>query len=83
MEGELLRDYFGKHPIDVLKIVPSHLQALLALQPDGKILPSKYLILGGEALSWELVERIYGLDHTCKIVNHYGPTETTVGSLTS
>ena len=82
MEGDLLRDYFAKWPIDVLKIVPSHFSALLASQIDGRILPAKYLILGGESLSWDLVERIRLLDHTCQIINHYGPTETTVGSLT-
>ena len=82
MEGDLLRDYFTKRPIDVLKIVPSHFSALLASQTDGRILPAKYLILGGEALSWDLVERIRLMDHTCQIINHYGPTETTVGSLT-
>jgi amino acid adenylation domain-containing protein len=81
MEGELFRDYVAKSAIDVLKIVPSHLNALLASQPEG-ILPARYLIFGGEALSWELVERVSRTGHTCKIVNHYGPTETTVGSLT-
>ncbi len=82
MEGELLRDYFTRRPIDVLKIVPSHFSALLASQSDGRILPAKYLILGGEALSWDLAQRIRSLDHTCQVINHYGPTETTVGSLT-
>jgi amino acid adenylation domain-containing protein len=82
MEGDLFRDYVAKHPIDILKIVPSHLQGLLASNTDGRILPAKYLILGGEALSWNLVEQIARLDHSCRIVNHYGPTETTVGSLT-
>jgi amino acid adenylation domain-containing protein len=82
MEGDLLRDYVEKHPIDVLKIVPSHLNALLASQSNGAILPKQYLILGGEALSWELVRRISQMEHSCKIINHYGPTETTVGSLT-
>ena len=82
MEGELLRDYFTRRPIDVLKIVPSHFSALLASQTDGQILPAKYLILGGEAFSWDLAERIRLMDHSCQIINHYGPTETTVGSLT-
>jgi acyl carrier protein len=40
------------------------------------------LILGGEVLSWELIDRISKTHHTCEIINHYGPTETTVGSLT-
>src|SRR5207248_4738246 len=46
------------------------------------VLPRKYLVLGGEALTRQLVERIEGLGAGCEIVNHYGPTETTVGSLT-
>ncbi len=82
MEGDQLRDYFARRPIDVLKIVPSHLYGLLATQTDGGILPAKYLILGGEALSWDLVQQIARLGHSCRIINHYGPTETTVGSLT-
>ncbi len=80
-DGRLMASYVAKYPIDVLKIVPSHLNALLASQPAGKnILPRKYLILGGEALSRELVERITAQAAWCEVINHYGPTETTVGS---
>ncbi|MGE0127959.1 MAG: amino acid adenylation domain-containing protein [Blastocatellales bacterium] len=83
-DGSLMASYVAENPIDVLKIVPSHLNALLASQPAGmSILPRKYLILGGEALSRELVERIAGQAGSCKVINHYGPTETTVGSLTA
>jgi amino acid adenylation domain-containing protein len=82
MEGALFSEYVAKHPIDILKIVPSHFSALLAAAPHGDVLPKEYLILGGEALSWELVDRISQTNHTCEIINHYGPTETTVGSLT-
>jgi amino acid adenylation domain-containing protein len=82
MSGELFSEYTSKHPIDVLKIVPSHLNALLSAETQGQFLPSQYLISGGEALSWELVQRIARLKPTCRIINHYGPTETTVGSLT-
>jgi amino acid adenylation domain-containing protein len=82
MEGDLFRSYVEKRPIDVLKIVPSHLSALLAAQADGTILPRQYLILGGEALSWELIQRISEKKPLGRIINHYGPTETTVGSLT-
>jgi len=82
MSGELFREYTTKRPIDVLKIVPSHLNALLAGDAEGKFLPARYLICGGEALSWELVHRLGRLNPTCRIINHYGPTETTVGSLT-
>ena len=81
-EGSLFGDYVSKHSIDVLKIVPSHLRALLGSQEDRDILPRKWLILGGEVLSRELAEQISKRSKGCKIINHYGPTETTVGSLT-
>jgi amino acid adenylation domain-containing protein/non-ribosomal peptide synthase protein (TIGR01720 family) len=79
---EMLVDYCESHPIDCLKIVPSHLNALLTASHPEKILPKKYLILGGEALSWQLVEKIQQYKPSCQILNHYGPTETTVGVLT-
>lgn len=75
-----LADYFRRHPIDCLKIVPSHLNALLTVNAED-ILPSKLLILGGETANWELVD-IQQLKPDCQILNHYGPTETTVGVLT-
>jgi amino acid adenylation domain-containing protein len=74
--------YCTRHHIDVLKIVPSHLSALISSSEAAQILPNKYLILGGEALPVKLVDRIRQLDRGCEILNHYGPTETTVGSLT-
>src|SRR6266496_3828314 len=77
-----MAEYVSKHPIDVLKIVPSHLQALLQSEEAGKLLPRKYLITGGETLTPKLVEKIASLNPQCEVINHYGPTETTVGSLT-
>jgi amino acid adenylation domain-containing protein/non-ribosomal peptide synthase protein (TIGR01720 family) len=82
-DGRQFAEYVAKHPIDVLKIVPSHLGALLGSQPTGaQVLPRKYLVLGGEALRYELVERIAEQGAECQVINHYGPTETTVGVLT-
>jgi amino acid adenylation domain-containing protein len=75
-------DYVSKHPVDVLKIVPSHLQALLHADDAKKLLPRTHLIFGGETLTPKLVEKIESLNPSCEILNHYGPTETTVGSLT-
>jgi amino acid adenylation domain-containing protein len=74
--------YAQRYPIDVLKIVPSHLQALLSSAEAQQLLPREYLIMGGEALNPPLLERIAALGPRCRILNHYGPTETTVGSLT-
>ena len=77
-----LAAYFRRHPIDCLKIVPSHLKALLAGADAESILPQKRLILGGEAADWDLIAQIQKLAPECEIINHYGPTETTVGTLT-
>ena len=74
--------YTAQYPLDVLKIVPSHLQALLHSPEAKQVLPRKFLILGGETLTPKLVESIQALGGSCEVLNHYGPTETTVGSLT-
>ncbi len=81
-DPERLASYTQTHPIDVLKIVPSHLEALLHSSQAKQILPRKYLLTGGETLTPKLVEKILELSPACEIFNHYGPTETTVGSLT-
>ena len=77
----VLANYFRRHPIDCLKIVPSHLAALLTSE-CWEILPHQLLILGGEAADWNLIEKIEKNAPHCRILNHYGPTETTVGVLT-
>lgn len=76
-----LAAYFDLHPIDCLKIVPSHLAAFLASTYSEKILPHQCLILGGETFSWHLLAQIQQYSPTCRIFNHYGPTESTVGVL--
>jgi amino acid adenylation domain-containing protein len=81
MDGTSFASYVSRNPVDVLKITPSHLNALLAGQTAAAVLPRKYLVLGGEASSWDLVRRVNDAK-TCRVLNHYGPTETTVGSLT-
>jgi len=74
--------YLDRHGVDCLKIVPSHLAALMAVDNPAQALPRRRLVLGGEAASWELVEQIRNLVPGCEVFNHYGPTETTVGVLT-
>ncbi|MFQ4145490.1 amino acid adenylation domain-containing protein [Chlorogloeopsis sp. ULAP02] len=75
-------EYCDRHSIDCLKIVPSHLSALLSGSHPEKLLPRQRLILGGEAATWDLIRRVRELAPKCTIFNHYGPTETTVGILT-
>jgi acyl carrier protein len=81
MAGNLFAEYTKKHPLDVLKITPSHLTSLF-VSPEGvNMLPRKYLVLGGEAASWELVKRVQSAGK-CAVIHHYGPTEATVGCCT-
>ncbi|HWJ51393.1 MAG TPA: amino acid adenylation domain-containing protein, partial [Solirubrobacteraceae bacterium] len=78
MDGDSLAQELAGEHLDVLKLAPSHLRALLAAG-NPAVLPRRWLMVGGEALSWELVEQVRALAPSCAIVNHYGPTETTVG----
>ncbi|BBB61816.1 hypothetical protein UNDKW_3543 [Undibacterium sp. KW1] len=66
-------------PVDVLKIVPSHLEALLAAQDKAAVLPLTHLILGGETASVRLLQELSKLKPACAIFNHFGPTEATIG----
>lgn len=81
-DAEELADTLQRSPVDLLKIVPSHLSALLIASAPERLLPRKCLVVGGEALSPELVEQLRALAPQLRIVNHYGPSETTVGVLT-
>jgi aspartate racemase len=77
-----LGEYFIHRPIDILKIAPSHLAALLTGPHPERIMPHRCLIIGGEASYWAWVQELHALAPQCTILNHYGPTETTVGVLT-
>ncbi|HEY6148505.1 MAG TPA: amino acid adenylation domain-containing protein, partial [Thermoanaerobaculia bacterium] len=81
-DPDALGEDFAARPIDYLKIVPSHVSALLSGTDPERVLPRRCLVLGGEALSWELAARIHELAPACRLLNHYGPTETTVGATT-
>lgn len=68
-------------PVNAMKVVPSHLTALLAEAADpATLLPTDVLVLGGEMLPRSLVERLHELAPNLRIYNHYGPTETTIGA---
>ena len=82
-DPDLLAEYFKKNQIDCLKIVPTHLAALLSAADPAAILPRRRLVLGGEACPWGLVEKIASLKPDCTVLNHYGPTEATVGAVTN
>ncbi|HEX8090491.1 MAG TPA: amino acid adenylation domain-containing protein, partial [Blastocatellia bacterium] len=81
-DPDALSEYFNKNTVDCLKIVPSHIAALIGTANAGKVLPRKRLILGGEASTSKLIRTLQSLAPGCMIFNHYGPTETTVGVMT-
>ncbi|WP_230182823.1 condensation domain-containing protein, partial [Aquabacterium sp. CECT 9606] len=81
-DPDAFAQYMHAHQVEVLKIVPSHLHALMQAARPEQVLPRHTLVVGGEATSWRLLDQIQALSPGCRVVNHYGPTETTVGVLT-
>jgi len=73
-------DYIFKNKIDVIKIVPSHLEMLFSAENPEKIFPVKLLILAGEASTWDLITKVKNINPKLRIINSYGPTETTVSA---
>ncbi|WP_164003105.1 AMP-binding protein, partial [Pyxidicoccus caerfyrddinensis] len=78
---EGVAEYFQRHAVECVKLVPSHLSALLTAAEPRHVLPRKKLVLGGESSTWALMEQVRALAPDCEVFNHYGPTETTVGVL--
>lgn len=79
LDAAALADELAAVPVDCLKIVPSHLAALLSVDAPQRVLPRDCIVLGGEALPLDLVVRLRALSPSLRVVNHYGPTETTIG----
>jgi amino acid adenylation domain-containing protein len=80
-DAHALGEYFSRHPVDCLKIAPSHLAALQSTSRPELVMPRRRLVIGGEGSQWSWVQRLQELAPECVIFNHYGPTETTVGVL--
>jgi amino acid adenylation domain-containing protein len=80
-DAQSLAEYFHRHPIDLLKIAPSHLAALLRSIRAELVLPRRWLVIGGEVSRWDWMRGVRTAT-ACSMFNHYGPTEATVGALT-
>ncbi|MGW1175357.1 non-ribosomal peptide synthetase/MFS transporter [Kitasatospora sp. NPDC002543] len=80
-DPEAYGEYLEAHPVDAVKMVPSHLELLAAYGDLGRVLPRRLLVLAGEACSWDLVARIRTARPDLAVQVHYGPTETTVSVL--
>lgn len=68
--------------LGLVKLTPSHLEALHRSMPLGRTLAALHLVVGGESLQGRSVaawrDRLPGVH----ITNEYGPTETVVGCCT-
>ena len=84
-DAAAMAEYVDRQNLDCLKIVPSHLAALMAGAAESgqaeKLIPRLRLVLGGEASRSEWIEEMKLHSGSCMIFNHYGPTESTVGVL--
>ncbi|WP_176399197.1 non-ribosomal peptide synthetase [Pandoraea sp. PE-S2T-3] len=78
-DGAAFARFIGRTEVDLVKITPSHLDALV--QIASPVLPAT-VVLGGEAAPQPLVRTLRQIRADVRVVNHYGPTETTVGVLT-
>jgi amino acid adenylation domain-containing protein len=78
-----LLDYIEKQGITYLKVTPS----LLGMMVNNSHFSSstfkalRCILIGGEPINTDDVDRVYRLCKHLRIMNHYGPSETTIGSI--
>lgn len=77
-----LHNYMGVHPIDCMKITPSHFE-MFKISDTEIITVTKALIFAGEPLTKKIVDLVNALNPSCKVFNNYGPTETTISKVAS
>ncbi|MFE9245778.1 amino acid adenylation domain-containing protein [Nocardiopsis sp. NPDC006938] len=76
---EPLADVLGDTPYGLLKLTPTHLDALVETVPGpGLASAARVLVVGGEQLRAEQLRAWAELAPETLVVNSYGPTETTV-----
>lgn len=64
----------------VVKITPTHLEALAHLLPKTELAGrARVLVIGGEMLRWEHIAAWRSHAPATRLINEYGPTETVVG----
>jgi amino acid adenylation domain-containing protein len=69
--------FIRKNDIDVLHVTPTQLRSFADLEVQFGTL--KYLLIGGEILHLDLVNRVSPLlNRGCRVFNMYGPTETAI-----
>jgi amino acid adenylation domain-containing protein len=83
MVPELFLDYIHRHRLTYIKVTPSFFN-MMAANPDFSNKSCEMLrlvVLGGEAINVEDVQKMHYICPHIKVMNHYGPTEVTIGSI--
>jgi len=83
MLAESLLNYIGTHGISYLKMTPS----LFSIVVEDRNFSAetcrrlRLVVLGGEAIQVEDVEKAFHRCNFLRVMNHYGPTEATIGCI--
>ncbi|HET8775596.1 MAG TPA: amino acid adenylation domain-containing protein [Thermoanaerobaculia bacterium] len=81
-EGELealSRSLANDSAAVLLRLTPSHVQALLTLSDAEPRRSAHVFVIGGEVFEPAVARRLQAKFPAARIYNHYGPTETVVG----
>ncbi len=81
VDSEALLELVKRHPAAIMQTTPSRVQLYLSQKKGEDALQTfSYLMLGGEAVSSQLVQRLHRINPGARIIDVYGPSETTVWS---
>ncbi|WP_405465116.1 amino acid adenylation domain-containing protein [Streptomyces anulatus] len=81
-DAQALADLLTEETYDLIKITPTHLEAVFTVaEAPERLMPRTALVMGGEPLGWGTYNLFRAFLGDCKLYNHYGPSETTVGVL--
>ncbi|RAO07923.1 non-ribosomal peptide synthetase [Micromonospora noduli] len=75
-DGKALLRFLADNEVDVFDCTPSHVRILLDVLDDSVRWPAT-LLVGGEAISEDLWQRLAAIDNV-RAINLYGPTECAV-----
>ena len=80
-----LIDALTRYSISFIKLTPSHFDLLVndpGFEKQVKEYNLRLILLGGEEIRTQHLEKYFKLRPDVTFVNHYGPTEATIGAIT-
>jgi amino acid adenylation domain-containing protein len=80
---DVMLDFIEMNEISFLKMTPTYFNTLFITvgTASKKLSKLRLIVIGGEAIRTDDVEKFHAQFSAVQIMNHYGPTETTVGSV--